>query len=175
MILGGCSGSAGVQSTKHPVTVSDVILNTTKQMNKIHNMAIKMNMAIDLKAGASTSEQEVQTNSSYFKDQSLIYQTMQFKVNSSGSNQTIHMEQYINDQAVYMKGTNLKQWIKVPFSGSDGKLMKDSLKRQSDPAQQLSKKNMKLQKSGTNYVIRFSGQKKELQQFVQQALMKKSG
>ncbi|TGA98520.1 hypothetical protein E4665_08355 [Sporolactobacillus shoreae] len=171
LALAGCS-AASHSSGASQVTAIQAITNAARQSNKIDNMAMKMNMAIELNNGSTTNTQTVVTNSKFFRNPPLIYQISQIK----NATDTVKMVQYVDDQAMYVQNSATGQWAKAEFSGSSGDLLKSSFKKQSDPATQLDllksfQKNMKLKKSGTDYVIQFGGKKQELRQFIQKAMM----
>lgn len=176
LLLAGCAAdnSKGGAANQPKINADTVIIKTTNQMNKIKNMEMNMSMDIELSDGVT---QTMKTHSKYFRAQPFIYQSTRIENKTGSSNTNVVLEQYVDDQTMYVKNSNGKQWAKVSFDSSTGKLLKDSLKKQTDPSTQLEllksfKKNMEVKKSGSNYVIRFGGNKKELRAFIQKAMLK---
>lgn len=178
LLLAGCAAdnSKGGAANQPKINADTVIIKTTNQMNKIKNMEMNMSMDIELSDGVT---QTMKTHSKYFRAQPFIYQSTRIENKTGSSNTSVVLEQYVDDQTMYVKNSNGKQWAKVSFdsSSSTGKLLKDSLKKQTDPSTQLDllksfKKNMEVKQSGSNYVLRFGGNKKELRAFIQKAMLK---
>jgi hypothetical protein len=179
LLLAGCAAdnSKGGAANQPKINADTVIIKTTNQMNKIKNMEMNMSMDIELAEGAQKSTQKMVSNAKFYRVQPFIYQTTRIENESGAGKNTMNLVQYVDDQAVYVKNSSGGQWAKVSFDNSTGKLLENSLKKQTNPSTQLEllksfKKNMDLKKSGSNYVIRFGGNKKELRAFIQKAMLK---
>ncbi|MCL1631237.1 hypothetical protein M3N64_04650 [Sporolactobacillus sp. CPB3-1] len=137
---------------------------------------MKTNMMIVLAEGDQKSTQQMETDSKLYLKQPLLYQTTKLDNETGSGKNATEMEQYADNDAMYLKSGDNAQWMAVPFDSGAGKTLKDSIWNQTDPSTQLdllknSEKNLKISKKGSNYLIQFNGDKKEMETLIQKAML----
>jgi hypothetical protein len=139
-------------------------------------MEMKTNMMIVLADGDQKSTQQMESDSKLYLKQPFLYQTTKLDNETRSGKNSIDMEQYVDNDAMYLKSGDNGKWMAVPFDSDAGKVLKDSIWNQSDPSTQLnllknSERNLKISKKGSNDLIQFHGDKNDMRVLIQKAML----
>jgi hypothetical protein len=179
LIIAGCgasTGDGGKKSHKSKVTATAALANVVKQTKKISNMEMKTNMMIVLADGDQKSTQQMESDSKLYLKQPFLYQTTKLDNETGSGKNSTDMEQYVDNDAMYLKSGDNGKWMAVPFDSDAGKVLKDSIWNQSDPSTQLnllknSERNLKISKKGSNDLIQVHGDKNDMRVLIQKAML----
>ncbi|MCO7127663.1 hypothetical protein NIE88_18115 [Sporolactobacillus shoreicorticis] len=179
LIIAGCGASTGDSEKKNHKserTATAALVHVVKQTKKISNMEMKTNMMIVLAEGDQKSTQQMETDSKLYLKQPFLYQTTKLNNETGSGKNSTNMEQYADNDAMYLKSGDNGKWISVPFDSDAGRTLKDSIWNQTDPSTQLdllrnSEKNLKISEKGSNYRIQFHGDKKSMETLIKKAML----